>query len=79
MLPATSLIDQILNRYPAEWREQLRGDLLELLNRDRSYLVGQIQMVAAEYCGPCTTLNQLRLEIDRILLTPADECDFLNS
>jgi hypothetical protein len=79
MLPATSLFDEILNRYPPELRDQLREDLLELLNRDRSYLVGQIQMAAAEYCGPCTTLNQLRLEIDKILLTPADECDFLNS
>jgi hypothetical protein len=79
MLPAASVIDNVLSRYPPELREQVRRDLLELLKRDRSYLVSQIQMAAAKYCGPCTTLNQLRLEIDRILLTPADECDFLNS
>mgnify|MGYP001627527447 CR=1 FL=1 len=79
MLPATSLINRIVARYPAELQEQLRGDLLELLNRDRSYMAGQIQMRMADYCGSRITLNELRRKIDQILLSPADECDYLSS
>lgn len=71
MLSAESVIDQVVSRYPEEFRERLRSEIMELLKRDRSYVAGQIQMAAAQYCNTCPTLGSLRAEIDQILFAPS--------
>lgn len=71
MLSGESLIDTLAGQYPPELQNMFRAHARIIIERDRRYNCGQIQMaLSALSCHPnwCNTLNILRSDIDELLL-----------
>lgn len=66
MLSGIDVLDSLVCSYPPELQAKLENDIRLLLQRDRSYINSQVQMILSNYhC--CNVLGSLEADLQEVL------------